>query len=123
MRCSELGESRNSSRVSELRALSESRIGFCILLGGKESSRVMIGEMLLAIVEVIWDYLLPLRVVFCVTIALLVALSLSWLAMDRAFRIDILVLSVVVGRVAGIAWQSCHRRSMRETTTNQVTNR
>jgi len=79
----------------------------------------MIGEVLLVLVEVVWAYVLPWRVVFCVTLALLIAVSLCWLTLDRSVRIDLLIVSAVAGLAAGIAWQSCHRRNLRETSANR----
>lgn len=79
----------------------------------------MIGEVLSVIVEIVWAYLLPWRVVFCVTLALLIAVSLCWLTLDRSVRIDLLTVSAVAGLAAGITWQSCHRQSPRETSANR----
>ena len=67
------------------------------------------GEALSVIVEAIWDYLLPWRVVFSIGLTLLIALSVSWLVGDQSFRVDILFAGLIVGLVAGIVWQSRHR--------------
>lgn len=65
----------------------------------------MLGEMLSIIVEAICDYLLPWRVMCSIALALLVALSVCWLFGD-GMRVDLLFAGIIVGLVAGIAWQS-----------------
>jgi hypothetical protein len=66
----------------------------------------MIGEFLSLIVEAVWDYLLPWRVVFSVGLALLVSFLACRVLGDPSFRVDILFAGIIVGFVAGIVWQS-----------------
>ena len=69
----------------------------------------MIGEFLSVIVEAIWDYLLTWRVVCSVGLALIVSFPVCRLLGDPSFRVDILFAGILVGFVAGIAWQAHHR--------------
>lgn len=69
----------------------------------------MIGEFLSVIVEAIWDYLLPWRVIFSVGLALLVSFLVSWLLGDPGFREEILFSGLIVGFTVGLVWQSRHR--------------
>lgn len=57
------------------------------------------------IAEAISDYLLPWRVTCSMALALLVAFSVCWL-FGGELRVDIIFAGLIVGLVAGIAWQS-----------------
>ena len=68
----------------------------------------MIGEFLSVIVEAIWDYLLPWRVIFSVSLALLVSFLVIWLLGDPGFHVEILFSGIIVSFTLGIVWQSRH---------------
>jgi hypothetical protein len=68
----------------------------------------MIGEFLSMIVEAIFDYLLPWRVICSLILALIGSFVVCRLLGDPSFRVDFLFAGIIVGLVAGIFWQSRH---------------
>jgi hypothetical protein len=72
------------------------------------SSGVVIGELIGAIVEIVWAYVLPWRVVCSAGVSVLLAAALWWLT-DHSIRIDIFLGALILGFVAGIAWELRHR--------------